>query len=112
MNGLNTNDPQGIILFYLKRIKYIFPGTIIVCSNFLQRRVWRGVRKPAYIEQATVKVHKVIHTVVLDRGGECLLHDSIKHDMPHLYTADGVLLSTDWCKAFLPGSMPVGLYSQ
>ncbi|XP_061445924.1 uncharacterized protein LOC133366632 [Rhineura floridana] len=82
-----------------------YPHLIIVWSDMLVRRVWRGAIHPNRIERSRKWVNRKIRALVLSRGGAFIPHDRIRFHASHLFRGDGVHLSDQGCDLFLEDIM-------
>ncbi|XP_061479346.1 uncharacterized protein LOC133383184 isoform X2 [Rhineura floridana] len=82
-----------------------YPRLIIVWSDMLVRRVWRGAIHPNRIDRSRKWVNRKIRALVLSLGGAFIPHDRIRFHAPHLFRGDGVHLSDQGCDLFLEDIM-------
>ncbi|XP_061446460.1 uncharacterized protein LOC133366922 [Rhineura floridana] len=70
-----------------------YPTLIIVWSEMLVRRVWRGAVYPNKLDRSRKWVNRKVRDLVLSLGGAVIHHDRIKFHAPHLFHDDSVHLS-------------------
>ncbi|XP_061464726.1 uncharacterized protein LOC133376496 [Rhineura floridana] len=78
-----------------------YPTLILVWSEMLMRRVWRGALHPNKIDRSRKWVSRKVRDLVLSLGGACITHDRIRFYSPQLFRDDGVHLSELGCDLFL-----------
>ncbi|XP_061440326.1 uncharacterized protein LOC133364167 [Rhineura floridana] len=82
-----------------------FPNLLLVWSDMLVRRVWRGAFHPNRIDRSRKWVNRKVRTLVLSLGGAYIPHDTIRFHVPQLFRDDGVHLSEQGCDLFLEDLM-------
>ncbi|XP_061482163.1 uncharacterized protein LOC133384266 [Rhineura floridana] len=82
-----------------------FPNLLLVWSDMLARRVWRGAFHPNRIDRSRKWVNRNVRALVLSLGGAYIPHDRTRFHAPHLFCDDGVHLSEQGCDFFLEDLM-------
>ncbi|XP_061477771.1 uncharacterized protein LOC133382123 isoform X2 [Rhineura floridana] len=80
-----------------------FPNLLLVWSDMLVRRVWRGAFHPNRIDRSRKWVNRKVRALVLSLGGAYIPHDRIRFHTPQLFRDDGVHLSEQGCGGFFRG---------
>lgn len=82
-------------------IRERWPGTLIVWSAMVPRRVWRGALNPLAIDKARRKANRELQRILESGIGVFLPHPSINAGQSELYRHDGVHLSERGMDIFL-----------
>ncbi|XP_061485609.1 uncharacterized protein LOC133386017 [Rhineura floridana] len=78
-----------------------YPNLILVWSDMLVRRIWRGAIYTNKIDRSRKWVNRKVRDLILSLGGVCISHDRVKFYSPQLFRDDGVHLSERGCDLFL-----------
>lgn len=78
-----------------------FPGIVILWSNLLPRRIWRGARSVRRIDVTRKRVNAYLGRVVVEQGEAVIQHPAIGFRQPALFHSDGVHLSPTGNDLFL-----------
>ncbi|XP_040294350.1 uncharacterized protein LOC121005644 [Bufo bufo] len=81
------------VKFDLLRIWALFPGVIIVWSDIVPRKVWRGARSVESLNKARIKVNRAVGRFMARNGGVVVRHEVLEKGEGAFWRADGVHLN-------------------
>lgn len=85
----------------LHRIQQWIPGTRILWSCMLPRRVWRSARSLVHVDRARRKLNVYMGRLAVMLGGFVIYHPKIRFSEPDLFWGEGVHLSVLGADIFL-----------
>ncbi|CAJ0966975.1 unnamed protein product [Ranitomeya imitator] len=95
------------IKFDVLRLWAMFPKVLVVWSDIVPRKVWRGARSPEGVNRARIKVNKAVSRFMARNGAVVVRHINLESGTGGYWRLDGVHLNavgTDmWCLAIQKG---------
>ncbi|CAJ0946880.1 unnamed protein product [Ranitomeya imitator] len=95
------------IKFDVLRLWAMFPKVLVVWSDIVPRKVWRGARSPEGVNRARIKVNKAVSRFMARNGAVVVRHINLESGTGGYWRLDGVHLNavgTDmWCLVIQEG---------
>ncbi|CAJ0919313.1 unnamed protein product [Ranitomeya imitator] len=95
------------IKFDVLRLWAMFPKVLVVWSDIVPRKIWRGARSPEGVNRARIKVNKAVSRFMARNGAVVVRHINLESGTGGYWRLEGVHLNavgTDmWCLAIQEG---------
>ncbi|XP_069842115.1 uncharacterized protein [Dendropsophus ebraccatus] len=89
------------IKFDMLRLQTLFPGSIVIWSEIVNRHTWSQAITQKGIQQARIKVNKGVSKFLTKNGVLVVRHRGLEDGSPHLFKGDGIQLNPAgndiWC---------------